>query len=105
MSVPGLSSNPARQRLELEDRRRRSADDRPPDSLASVSPLILERWAIALRRHRAGYAGYEAIDARALELARHAPRPDTSMLRDLLGRLRRLRRGGGTGGLTPPTSA
>jgi hypothetical protein len=104
MAASGSSSNPARQRLELEERRR-APDERRPESPATESPLILERWAIALRRHRAGYAGYEAIDSRALELARRVPRPDTSMLRDLLGRLRRLRRGGDTGGSTPPTSA
>lgn len=105
MAAPGSSSNPARQRLELEDRLRRTPDDRPPKGPADVSPLVLERWAIALRRHRAGYAGYEAIDSHALELVRHGRGPDASVLRDLLGRLRRLRRGGEMGGPTPPTSA
>jgi hypothetical protein len=104
MAAPG-SSNPARPRLELEERRRSTPDEGRPESPTTESPLVLERWAIALRRHRAGYAGYEAIDSRALELARRASRSDTSMLRDLLGRLRRLRRGGDTGGPTSPTSA
>jgi len=62
----------------------------------------MERWAIVLRRHRAGYAGYEQVDPRALELARRSQRPDTSMLKSLMGRLRSLGRGGGQGGLTPP---
>ena len=52
----------------------------------------MERWAIVLRRHRAGYVGYEQVDPRALELARRSRPPDTSMLRSLMGRLRSLGR-------------
>jgi hypothetical protein len=53
-----------------------------------VSPLAMERWAIVLRRHRAGYAGYEQVDPRALALVRRSHPADTSMLRLLMGRLR-----------------
>ena len=53
-----------------------------------VSPLAMERWAIVLRRHRAGYAGYEEVDPRALALARRSHPADTSMLKSLVGRLR-----------------
>jgi hypothetical protein len=53
----------------------------------------MERWAIVLRRHRAGYLGYERVDPRALELVRPARPADTSMLRSLIGRLRSLRQG------------
>jgi hypothetical protein len=51
----------------------------------------MERWAIVLRRHRAGYVSYEQVDPRALELARPARPVDTSMFRSLIGRLRSLR--------------
>jgi len=38
-----------------------------------VSPLAMERWAIVLRRHRAGYAGYEQVDPRAFDVYYFAP--------------------------------
>jgi hypothetical protein len=58
-----------------------------------VSPLATERWAIVLRRHRAGYAGYEQVDPRALALARRSHPADTSMLKSMVGRLRSLAQG------------
>jgi hypothetical protein len=84
--------HPSGRPLELEDRRPRTADTGPKTPL-SVSPLALERWAIVLRRHRAGYAGYEQVDARALALAPRSHAADTSMLKSLMGRLRSFRRG------------
>ena len=86
-------SHPSRRPLELEDRRTRAAAERTSKSPVPVSPLTMERWAIVLRRHRAGYVGYEEVDPRALELARQTRPPDTSMLRSLMGRLRSLGRG------------
>jgi hypothetical protein len=73
--------------LELEDRRARAAADGTKGTVR-VSPLVMERWAIVLRRHRAGYAGYEQVDPRALDLARGSQPPSTSMLGSLVGRLR-----------------
>ena len=90
--------------LELEDRRARVAAPEAVQGRVPVSPLVLERWAIALRRHRAGYAGYEQVDPRALELARRARPADTSMLRSLVGRLRTLGRAD-KGDQRPPTTA
>ena len=74
--------------LELEDRRARAGAEETSKGPEPVSPLAMERWAIVLRRHRAGYAGYEQVDPRALGLARQSRAPDTSMLRSLVGRLR-----------------
>src|SRR5262249_443807 len=85
-------SQPSGRPLELEDRRPRTAAETTARTTIVVSPLIMERWAIVLRRHRAGYVGYERIDPRALELARPARPADTSMLRSLISRLRSLRR-------------
>ena len=90
--------------LELEDRRAPAAAQATSQGRVPVSPLALERWAIALRRHRAGYAGYEQADPRTLELARGAKPADTSMLRSLVGRLRSFRRGD-KGDQRPPTTA
>ena len=86
-------SHPSGRPLELEDRRPRAAADTAPTTSASVSPLALERWAIVLRRHRAGYEGYEQVDGRALALAPRGHAADTSMLKSLVGRLRSLGRG------------
>lgn len=86
-------SHPSGRPLELEDRRPRTAAETTARAAIVVSPLVMERWAIVLRRHRAGYVGYERVDARALELARPAGPADTSMLRSLIGRLRSLRQG------------
>jgi hypothetical protein len=86
-------SHPSGRPLELEDRRPRTAAETTTTTAIVVSPLVMERWAIVLRRHRAGYAGYERVDPRALGLARPARSVDTSMLRSLMGRLRSLRRG------------
>jgi hypothetical protein len=94
VSTEGAMTEPAHpsgRPLELEDRRPRAAADTAPKT--SVSPLALERWAIVLRRHRAGYAGYEQVDARALALAPRGHAADTSMLKSLVGRLRSLGRG------------
>jgi hypothetical protein len=85
--------HPSGRPLELEDRRARAADEKSPKRSIPVSPLVLERWAIVLRRHRAGYAGYEQVDPRALELARRSHPADTSMLNSLVGRLRSFGRG------------
>ena len=83
---------PSARPLELEDRRPRTAAETTTRTAIVVSPLVMERWAIVLRRHRAGYVGYERVDPRALELARPAGQADTSLLRSLIGRLRSLRR-------------
>jgi len=85
---------PSRRPLELEDRRARAAADKASKMPVAVSPLALERWAIVLRRHRAGYAGYEQIDARALALSPRRRQADTSMLTSLVGRLRAFGRSG-----------
>ena len=79
--------------LELEDRRSRAPAETASKRPMPVSPLAMERWAIVLRRHRAGYAGYEQIDPRALALARRSHPADTSMLKSLVGRLRSLGQG------------
>ena len=84
-------SHPSGRPPELEDRRSRTAAEATARTAIVVSPLVMERWAIVLRRHRAGYVGYERVDPRALELARPAPPADTSMFRSLVGRLRSLR--------------
>ena len=84
-------SHPSGRPLELEDRRPRPAPETTARSAIVVSPLVMERWAIVLRRHRAGYVSYEQVDPRALELARPARPVDTSMFRSLIGRLRSLR--------------
>jgi hypothetical protein len=86
-------SHPSGRRLELEDRRPRAPADTAPKTSLSVSPLALERWAIVLRRHRAGYEGYEHVDARALALTPRGHAVDSSMLQSLMGRLRSLGRG------------
>jgi hypothetical protein len=86
-------SHPSGRPLELEDRRSRAAPEKTSKTSVSVSPLAMERWAIVLRRHRAGYVGYEQVDPRALDLARHSPPPDTSMFKSLVGRLRSFGRG------------
>jgi hypothetical protein len=83
-------SHPSGRPLELEDRRARTAPEAAAKSSTAVSPLVMERWAIVLRRHRAGYAGYEQVDPRALELARRGHPADTTMLKSLVGCLRSL---------------
>ena len=96
VSTEGAMTEPAHpsgRPLELEDRRPRTAADTAPKTSLAVSPLALERWAIVLRRHRAGYAGYEQVDPRALALAPRAHAADTSMLKSLVGRLRSFGRG------------
>jgi hypothetical protein len=85
--------HPSGRPLELEDRRSRTAAEKSSQRSIPVSPLAMERWAIVLRRHRAGYAGYEQVDPQALELARRSHPADTSMLKSLVGRLRSLGRG------------
>jgi len=85
---------PSGRPLELEDRRARAAAEKTPKTPVAVSPLVLERWAIVLRRHRAGYAGYEQIDPRALALSPRRHQAGTSMLTSLVGRLRAFRRSG-----------
>jgi hypothetical protein len=85
--------HPSGRPLELEDRRSRAASENSSQQSIPVSPLAMERWAIVLRRHRAGYTGYEQVDPRALELARRSHPADTSMLKSLVGRLRSFGRG------------
>ena len=97
-------SHPSGRPLELEDRRARTGPETAAKSPITVSPLVMERWAIVLRRHRAGYAGYEQVDSRALELARRSHPADTTMLKSLVGRLRSLGRSG-KGAPRPPKSA
>ena len=58
-------SHPSGRPLELEDRRSRAPAETASKRSMPVSPLAMERWAIVLRRHRAGYAGYEQVDPRA----------------------------------------
>jgi hypothetical protein len=86
-------SHPSGRPLELEDRRSRAPAETVSKRPMPLSPLAMERWAIVLRRHRAGYAGYEQVDPRALALARRSHPADTSMLKSLVGRLRSLGQG------------
>ena len=81
-------SHPSGRPLELEDRRARAPAETASKKPMPLSPLAMERWAIVLRRHRAGYAGYEQVDPRALALARRSHPADTSMFKSLVGRLR-----------------
>ena len=107
VSATGAMAEPSHESgrpLELEDRRARVPAEEVSKGPVPVSPLVMERWAIVLRRHRAGYAGYEQVDPRALELARRSQPPDTSMLRLLVGRLRSLGRAD-KGDQRPPNPA
>src|SRR6266513_718456 len=81
-------SHPSGRPLELEARRSRVPAETASKTPMAVLPLVMERLAIVLRRHRAGYTGYEQVDPRALALARRTHPADTSMFKSLVGRLR-----------------
>lgn len=83
------SSSDDQRALELEARR-----GLKPETPGEVAPLLLERWAIVLRRSRAGYEGYERthLDSAGVALVeRKRAAPDTNLMNALKGRLSELR--------------
>jgi hypothetical protein len=75
--------------LDLEPRR--GGEARTPE----VEPLLLERWAIVLRRSRAGYEGYaeDLLDpAGVADVDAKPPPPDASLVDTLRSRFQAFRR-------------